>query len=134
MKLIVIAAFFLTAACASADSSPSRSPNGINADALRELEQAARPFGRVDDLDVDRLQEFALKRAGFDLKTEMACVYSSDKKIDEDALGRVFFFSRQFNTLDKYARTYGQIIYSTLLNIGEVIGVPAYVKIIDRQP
>lgn len=86
----------------------------------------------MDDVDIDRLQEFALKR-GFDLKAEIARVYG-DKKVDEDALGRVFIFSRQFNALDKNARTYGQIIYSSLLNIGEHIGVPAYAKIIDRQP
>ena len=91
------------------------------------------PFGRVEDADIDRLQDFAVKH-GFDLKAEMERVYSRDNKLDEDALGRVFVFSRQFNALDKNARTYGQIIYSSLLNIGEVIGVPAYAKIIDRQP
>jgi hypothetical protein len=89
------------------------------------------PFGRVDDADVDRLQEFALGR-GFDLKGEMARVY--EKKMDEDALGHVFIFSRQFDTLDKNARAYGQVIYCSLLNIGEAIGVQRYVKIIDRQP
>jgi hypothetical protein len=91
------------------------------------------PFGRIEDADVDRLQEFAVKH-GFDLKAEMERVYSRDNKLDEDALGRVFVFSRQFDALDRNARTYGQIIYSSLLNIGEVIGVPAYAKIIDRQP
>ncbi len=102
--------------------------------ALARAQQGATegmPFGRMDDADVDRLQEFALKR-GFDLKAEMARVY--EKKMDEDALGRVFIFSRQFNTLDKNARTYGQIIYSSLLNMGEAIGVDRYTKIIDRQP
>ena len=89
-------------------------------------------FGKVDNADVDRLQEFALKR-GFDLKANMARVYG-EKKIDEEALGRVFIFSREFNTLDKSARTYGQIIYSSLLNIGEAIGIDRYIKIIDRQP
>jgi hypothetical protein len=104
---------------AAADRTPGPIPDGM-------------PFGRVEDADVDRLQEFALTR-GFDLKAEMARVYG-ERKVDEDALGRVFIFSRQFNTLDKNARAYGQIIYSSLLNIGEHIGVPAYVKIIDRQP
>src|SRR5688572_2702564 len=91
------------------------------------------PFGRIGQADVDRLQEFGLKR-GFDLKAEMARVYSPDNKLDEEALRRVFIFSRQFNTLDQNARAYGQIIYSSLLRIGEVVGVPRYVKIIDRQP
>ncbi|HEY9419097.1 MAG TPA: hypothetical protein VIP49_02815 [Candidatus Udaeobacter sp.] len=62
------------------------------------------PFGHIDDADVDRLQEFAQK-SGFDLKREVARVYCCDKKIDEDALARVFIFSRRFNTLDKNART-----------------------------
>ena len=117
----IILAVLLVAFVAAAQRTPAPIPDDM-------------PFGRVGDADVDRLAEFALKRAGFDLKAELARVYSSDNKLDEDALGRLFLFSRQFNTLDKYARTYGQIIYGSLLNIGEVIGVPAYVKIIDRQP
>lgn len=117
----VVLATLLAATAIAAERTPGPIPDGM-------------PFGRIGDADVDRFQEFAFKRAGFDLKAEMARVYSSDKKVDEEALGRVFSFSRQFNTLDKYARTYGQIIYSSFLNIGEVIGVPAYVGIIDRQP
>ena len=92
-----------------------------------------QPFGHISEADVDRLQQFGLTR-GFDLQAEMARVYSADNKLDEEALGRVFGFSRQFNTLDGNARAYGQIIYSSLLRIGEVVGVPHYVKIIDRQP
>jgi hypothetical protein len=115
----ILAALLLAVSAAAAERTPGPIPDGM-------------PFGRVEEADVDRLQEFALKR-GFDLKAETARVYG-DKKVDEDALGRVFVFSRQFSTLDKNARAYGQIIYSSLLNIGEQIGVPAYVKIIDRQP
>ena len=114
----IVLVMLLAATAVAAERTPGPVPDGM-------------PFGRVEDADVDRLQEFALKR-GFDLKAEMARVYG-EKKIDEDALGRFFIFSRQFNALDKNARTYGQIIYSSLLNIGEHIGVPAYVKIIDRQ-
>jgi len=91
-----------------------------------------QPFGSIGPPDVDRLQKFALTR-GFNLKTEMARVYSPNNKLDEEALGRVLVFSRQFNTLDRNARAYGQIIYSSFLRIGEVAGVPQYVKIIDRQ-
>jgi hypothetical protein len=90
------------------------------------------PFGRIEKSDVDRLQEFAVKH-GFDLEAELARAYG-EQKVDEDALGRVFMFSRQFSTLDKNAQTYGHIIFSSLLNLGEVIGVPGYAKIIDRQP
>lgn len=90
-----------------------------------------QPFGRIEQADVDRLQKFALTR-GFDLNAEMSRVYSADKKLDEEALGRVFVFSRQFNSLDQNARAYGQIIYSSYLRIGEAVGVPRYVKIIDQ--
>ena len=118
MTRILVAILF---AAAAADArTPAPVPDGM-------------PFGRIGEADVDRLQELALTR-GVDLKAEMARVYSPDNKLDEEALGRVFIFSRQFNRLDENARTYGQIIYSSLLRIGEVVGVPQYVKIIDRQP
>ena len=112
-------ALLLAANALAAERTPGPVPDGM-------------PFGRVDAADVDRLNEFALKR-GFDLKAELARVYSG-KKTDEAALGRVFTFARQFNALDKNARTYGQIIFSSLLNIGEAIGVQRYTRIIDHQP
>src|SRR5207244_12521250 len=87
------------------------------------------PFGQIGDADIDRLAQFA-KKSGFDLKPEMERVY----KKDEEALARLFKFSLAFKTLDANARTYGQVIYSSLLNLGEVIGVDAYVKVLDRQP
>ena|ERR1700726_569331 len=88
-----------------------------------------RPFGPIGDKDVDRLAEFA-KSSGFDLKPEMERVYQED----EEALGRLFRLSLAFKMLDSNARTYGQIICSSLLNLGEVIGVERYVKVLDRQP
>ena len=115
----VVIASLLAATAIAAERTPGPIPDGM-------------PFGQIEDADVDRLQDFAVKH-GFDLKAEMERVYASNGE-DADALGRVFIFSRQFSTLDKNARTYGQIIYSSLLNIGEHIGVPAYAKIIDRQP
>jgi hypothetical protein len=118
MTRLVIFLLLITSA-AVAQRTPAPLPDGM-------------PFGRIEEADIDRLQEFAISR-GLDLKAQMARVYSQDGKLDEDALGRVFVFSRQFNALDKNARTYGHIIFCSLLNIGEVIGVPAYVKIIDRQ-
>jgi hypothetical protein len=119
MTRTVLAILLATTAIA-AERTPGPVPDGM-------------PFGRIGDADVDRLQEFAITRR-VDLKAEIARVYSSDNKLDEDALGRVFIFSRQFDTLDENARTYGQIIYNSLLRVGEVIGVPQYVKIINRQP
>src|SRR5690242_12530 len=91
-----------------------------------------KPFGQLNDADLDRLQEFAVKH-GADLKADLARSYTS-KGVDEAALGRVFIFSRHFTALDKNGRTYGQLIYNSLLNIGEQIGVPAYARIINRQP
>jgi len=117
---IVLAVLFAAAATA-ADRTPAALPDGT-------------PFGRINDKDVDHLQEFALKRAGFDVKEEMARVYSSGNKLDEEALGRVFSFSRQFSNLDNHARTYGQIIYGNFLRVGKALGVRAYVKVIERQP
>ncbi len=116
----VVLATLLAATAIAAERTPGPIPDGM-------------PFGQIGDADIERLQDFAVKH-GFDLKAEMERVYSPDNKLDEDALGRVFVFSRHFEALDKNARTYGQIIFSSLLNIGEVIGVPAYAKIIDRQP
>jgi hypothetical protein len=116
----VLLVTLLAVTAVAAERTPGPLPDGM-------------PFGKVEEADVDRLQDFAVKH-GCDLKAEMAGVYSPDNKLDEDALGRVFALSRHFETLDKNARTYGQIIYSSLLNVGEQIGVPAYAKIIDRQP
>ena len=76
------------------------------------------PFGPVGEADMDRLAEFA-KKSGFDLKPEMERVHEKD----EEALARLFKFSLAFKTLDANARTYGQIIYSSFLNLGEGIGV-----------
>jgi hypothetical protein len=87
------------------------------------------PFGPIGKANVNRLAQWA-KKSGFELKPEMERVY----KKDEDALARLFKFSLAFKTLDANARTYGQIIYSSLLNFGEAIGVDAYVKVLDRQP
>jgi hypothetical protein len=118
MTRIVIATF-LAATAVAAERTPGPVPDGM-------------PFGQIEEADIDRLQDFAVKH-GFDLKAEMARVYGAHK-VDEDALGRVFMLSRQFDALDKNARAYGQIIYSSLLNIGEAIQVDGYTKILDRQP
>jgi hypothetical protein len=98
---------------AAADRTPGPVPDGM-------------PFGQIGDTDVDRLAEFA-KKSGFDLKPEMERVYNKD----EEALSRLFKFSLVFKALDANARTYGQIIYSAFLNLGEV--TDAYLKVLDRQ-
>ena len=112
----IIVALLLAATVTAAERRPGSVPDGM-------------PFGPVGEADVDRLAEFA-KKSGFDLKREMERVY----KKDQEALARLFKFSLAFKTLDANARTYGQIVYSSFLNLGEVISVDAYVKVLDRQP
>lgn len=86
------------------------------------------PFGSIDKTDVDRLEELA-RASGFDWTAEMERVY----KKDEEALARFFKLSLAFKALDANARAYGQVVYSSLLNLGEMMGVEAYVKVLDRQ-
>jgi hypothetical protein len=111
----IIVVLLLAATVTAAERTPGPFPDGM-------------PFGQIGDADVDRLAEFA-KKSGFDLKLEMERVHQKD----EEALARLFKFSLTFKTLDANARTYGQIVYSSLLNLGEAIGVDAYVKVLDRQ-
>ena len=115
MTRVLIAVLFATSVVA-AERTPGPVPDGM-------------PFGQIGDADVNRLADFA-KKSGFDLKPEMERVY----KKDEEALACLFKLSLAFKTLDANARTYGQIIYSSLLNLGEGIGVDMYVKVLDRQP
>jgi hypothetical protein len=91
------------------------------------------PFGPLTDADYQHLEEFS-KRKGFDLGAEWTRVYRGDKEIDEAALGRVFRFSLVFTTFNKDARAYAQLVVNSFLNIGEVLGVPYYTKVLDRQP
>jgi hypothetical protein len=87
------------------------------------------PFGKLSERDMDNLFAFA-KEHSFDLRGELIEVYEKSSK---DALGRVFQFSMTFNKLDKNARTYGQIIYSSFLNLGEGWGVEAYSDVLLKQ-
>ena len=86
------------------------------------------PFGKIGEADVDRLEQFA-KKSGFDWEPEMKRVYEKD----EEALALFFKLSLAFSKLDDHALAYGQVLYSSLLNLGEQIGVEAYVKVLDRQ-
>jgi len=75
------------------------------------------PFGPVGDADVERLSLYA-KSFGVDLVGDMERAY----KNDDAGLSRVFEFSLKFSKLDANAKAYGQIIYSSLLNLGEAKG------------
>lgn len=87
------------------------------------------PFGKVSDQDVTDLFKFAQSK-NLDLKSAVDKIYANDSKAFND----VFLFARQLSTLDKNARTYGQIVYSSLLNISEQIGIDRYSEIVDSQP
>lgn len=86
------------------------------------------PFGLISEADVERLDQFARSK-GLELIKEMQRAYDEDTK----ALERVFQFSTNFTHLDRNARTYSQMIYSSLLRIGETMGVEAYAKILSAQ-
>ena len=86
------------------------------------------PFGKITDSDTERLMQFAKER-GFDFGSEIQKAYAKDT----NALARIFRFSMAFTILDQNARTYGQIIYSSLLNLGEVIGPDQYSAVVVAQ-
>ena len=88
------------------------------------------PFGEITEGDTDHLMQFA-KEHGCDLNSEFQKAYAKD----EDALARVFRFSLNFKSLDQNARTYGQAIYSSLLNLGETMGPEEYsAKVAAQSP
>jgi hypothetical protein len=87
-----------------------------------------RPFGPVTEQDVETLNLFAKER-GLDLTAEAKAMYGHD----EEALAKVFRFSLQFGKLDQNARTYGQILYSSLLNLGEEGWLRTYAQVLNRQ-
>lgn len=86
------------------------------------------PFGRVENADVEHLARFA-KAEGLDLLPEMERAYEGDAS----ALGRFFAFSTKFKEFDDNARCYGQVIWSSLLNLGEQFGIDAYADVIAKE-
>lgn len=87
------------------------------------------PYGLITQPDITHLEARANK-AGVDLMGDMKRAYERD----EEALLRVFAYSLTFTKLDRDARTYGQLVYSSLLNMGEGRGVEAYSKLVVAQP
>jgi len=87
------------------------------------------PFGIVADSDIADLMAFARTQSQ-DLEKDCELAY----KMDEAALSRVFAFSLKLEKLDDHARTYGQIIWSSLLNLAEAKGTEWYDSQVARQP
>jgi len=86
------------------------------------------PFGPIDGTAIERLAQFS-KTKGIDLVAEMQKAYSKD----EDALARVFGFCIYFDSLDQNARAYGQIVYSSMLNLGEAWGIDKFSQVLANQ-
>lgn len=87
------------------------------------------PFGAVGPEEMDGLERFA-KKEGVDLFGDLKRAYAKD----EQALARVFAFSLNFTKLDRDAKTYGQLIYSSFLNLVSVYGVERYSQLVAAQP
>ena len=100
----------------------------VDASAKAEMVDNGMPFGKISEENLDQLFAFARSK-GVDLRTELEKAY----KKDTESLGRVFQFSTQFETLDQNCRAYGQIIYSSFLNLGEAWGVKPYGQVLSAQ-
>jgi hypothetical protein len=97
-------------------------------DATSQSADDGMPFGKITDSDTDHLMQFA-KEKGFDLSAELQKAYAKDT----NALARIFGFSMTFESLDQNARTYGQVIYSSFLNLGETMGPEQYSSVVVAQ-
>jgi len=78
--------------------------------------------------DVEQLVRFA-KKQGVDLRSDLDKANEKDKA----ALARVFRFSLNFKSLDQNARTYGQLIFNSLINLAEVMGREQYSEVVVAQ-
>lgn len=96
------------------------SPTGYN---------TGMPFGLIGERELKRLQAFT-QRSHVDLLGDIRAACEGD----EVALARVFAFSTRFDRLDANARTYGQIVYSAMLNLGGQRGLPWFARIVAAQP
>lgn len=108
----VIKAIFLGATFAALVSTAS----------AQEKITRSQPFGPLTGVDFEHLQEFA-QNAGFDMKADVARIYSRGRSIDGDALGRLFSFSLAFDKFDDDARAYGQVLLNSFRYLGEGYGV-----------
>lgn len=87
------------------------------------------PFGRIGPAEIDRLEAYARKQ-GVDLMADIHRAYQKD----EEALTRVFAFSLKFSKLDRNAKAYGQMIYSSYLNMAGTYGIERYSQLVAAQP
>lgn len=98
----------------------------------READDDGMPFGPVSEGDVRSLFELGKER-GIDLDGDLKIVYGTDWRAAGEALRRVFRFALVFERLDARARTFGHVLYCSLLNAGERIGMEGYVALLKRE-
>jgi hypothetical protein len=87
------------------------------------------PYGKVGQVEVDQLDAFA-KTLDVELLSDFKLAYEGN----EPALARAFRFSLVFDSLDARSRTYNHLVYCTLLNLGETMGMEKYIQFLNRQP
>jgi hypothetical protein len=102
--------------------------NGHAHDAGRDMNDG-RPFGPVTEQDVENLSLLA-RSGGLDLVAEVKAIYDSK---NTESFAKVFRFSLHFDKLDRNARAYGTILYSSVLNLGEAGGLLTFLQVLEEQ-
>lgn len=120
MKPLVAVILLLAVGSANGVAGPATASAGYD---------TGMPFGVIGPREIGNFERCA-KQAGVDLLGDVRRAYTGD----ETALARVFAFSVRFDRLDENARTYGQIVYSAVLNLGERRGLPWFARIVAAQP
>jgi hypothetical protein len=88
-----------------------------------------QPFGTMGEKQFSAFVEYATSH-GVDLEAEMKKAYAGDAA----ALARVFGLASGFKSLDAQAKAYGNLLYSTFLNIVERQGDGIFVSAIALLP
>jgi hypothetical protein len=119
----------VTGCRSSHTSAPVASDDGI---------PSGEPFGEVGDAECDKLFDFA-RLQGLDLYGKLQIVYAhgitnASADVTTNALADVFALSLTFSTLDRNARTYGHIIYSAFLNLGEGNEIDFLLAVMVSEP
>jgi len=86
-----------------------------------------RPFGPMEDRQVLEFERYARER-GLDLQPTADRMASGDRK----ALAEFLRFSLAFQRIDGPARTYGNMVWSVFLNLGER-RTPVFVPVLKAQ-
>jgi hypothetical protein len=88
-----------------------------------------QPFGTMGEKQFNAFVEYATTH-GVDLEAEMNKAYAGDAA----ALARVFGLASGFKSLDAQAKAYGNLLYSSFLNIVEKQGDGIFVSAIALLP